>query len=151
MTQELTCVHGKLNSDKYKHLLKEWLPHARERFPDGITRFQQYGYPTLHSESVKDKFMRRHHFEVMEWPPRPPDLNPIENVWLHWSGTFSWIGLIYFYSQLLHCETLCSRVHAAPTSGAHRVRWRLEYILNERTNLIFVSFVWLIAFYSTRK
>ena len=70
-------------------VVKECLPHAKERFPDGIIQFRQDNHCAYNAESVKNWFARCHDIEVMEWSARLPDLNPIESVWLQLSGTFA--------------------------------------------------------------
>ncbi|KAJ5267693.1 transposable element tc3 transposase [Penicillium angulare] len=35
----------------------------------------------VHTANVVKDWLREQPFEVMEWPPHSPDLNPIENLW----------------------------------------------------------------------
>ena len=42
--------------------------------------FQQDNDPT-HKAKITQMYLRQHHVRVLKWPPRSPDLSPIENVW----------------------------------------------------------------------
>ena len=48
-----STVHSKLNVDEYKGFLKEWLPHARERFPDWVIQFQRTVIPLTMQNRLK--------------------------------------------------------------------------------------------------
>ena len=55
--------------------------YARLLYPDGILQFQEDNHPVHTSELIRDWFARRQDIELIDWPRRSPDLNPIENMW----------------------------------------------------------------------
>jgi hypothetical protein len=63
------------------------------------TIFQQDN-AKIHRSYVAQRWFERHGIHVMEWPPRSPDLNPIEPVWRMLKRK-----LYELYPNLLHCGT----------------------------------------------
>ena len=58
-----------------------FLPSIRERFPGQTVRFIQDRSP-IHTAGVISAWFREHpEIEVLPWPPKGADINPIENVW----------------------------------------------------------------------
>jgi len=50
-------------------------------YPDGITHLQQ-DHSCIHdSRVVQERLPRQADVELLDWPPRAPDMNPIENMW----------------------------------------------------------------------
>ena len=56
------------------------LPSVRMLYPDGIIRFQQ-DHSSIHdSRLVQEWLSLQADVELIDWPPRVPHMNPIENM-----------------------------------------------------------------------
>lgn len=81
---ELAEIDGRFNSEKYIELLEEvFLPSVRSYalpFPETIIVMQD-NCPIHTSRVVTRWFQDQNHLEVLPWPSKACDLNPIENVW----------------------------------------------------------------------
>ncbi|KAJ4440503.1 hypothetical protein ANN_08644 [Periplaneta americana] len=71
---------GRLNrSEVYEHILANvMIPSARERYPEGTLFFQQDNHPVHTANRVQRWFTRRLDVDLVDWPPKSPDMNPIE-------------------------------------------------------------------------
>ena len=78
-----TRIHRKFNQQKYQQLLERHMVlYASLLYPDGILQFQQQDNHPVHTSKLnRDLFVRRQDIELIDWPHRSPDLNPIENMW----------------------------------------------------------------------
>jgi hypothetical protein len=57
------------------------VPPARMLYPDGVIQFQQ-DHSSIHDPRVVQKWLSRQaDFELIDCPPRAPDMNPIQNMW----------------------------------------------------------------------
>lgn len=75
-------ICGHLNQGKYRRLLQNhMLLYTRERYPDEIIPFVQDNSPIHTTRPIQNWFAERQDIELIHWPRRSPDLNPIENVW----------------------------------------------------------------------
>ena len=69
-----------------------------------------------HTATVRKDYHRDHGIITMKWPPYPPDLNPIENVWSHMKS--------YIYSRYGDCD-----------EGRQRRRNEIRPIVQEAWNV----------------
>lgn len=75
-------INGRLTSEKYVRILEDiLLPTARARFAPGLIRFVQDRSSIHTSRAVTAWFANHPEFEVLPWPSKGADLNPIENLW----------------------------------------------------------------------
>jgi transposase len=57
------------------------VPSARMLYPKGKIELQQ-DHSSIHDSRVVQKWLSRQaDVELIDWPPRAPDMNPIENMW----------------------------------------------------------------------
>jgi hypothetical protein len=98
---------GQLNGLQYKQILQNvMVPSVRMLRPDGKIHFQQ-GHSTIHdSRVVRERLSLQEDVELIDWPPRGTDMNPIENTWnevkrtMHEPGLSSLPEIILSYGLL---------------------------------------------------
>ena len=75
-------IYGKLNTEKYLEILGDTLlPSIHIRFPRIRVKFIQDKSP-IHGENIiKSWFAYNPDIELLPWPAKGADINPIENVW----------------------------------------------------------------------
>jgi hypothetical protein len=75
-------INGKLNAEKYLEILGDTLlPSIHIRFPRIRVKFIQDKSP-IHGENIiKSWFAYNPDIELLPWPAKGADINPIENVW----------------------------------------------------------------------
>jgi len=73
---------GHLDSFQYQHILQNVvLPSVQMLYPDGIIHFQQ-DHSSIHDSCVVQEWLSlQADVELIDWPLRSPDMNPIENMW----------------------------------------------------------------------
>ena len=75
-------IDGRLTAEKYISILDDvLLPTAWARLGLGPIRFVQFRSPIHTSHAVTAWFADHPEFELLPWPPKEADLNPIENLW----------------------------------------------------------------------
>lgn len=78
----LVTVNGRFDARKYMSIVRQHVIPVMEKFEDdGEPRiFMQDNCPVHKAANVMALFSRQR-FQLLDWPAKSPDLNPIENVW----------------------------------------------------------------------
>ena len=81
----LVEIKGNMNSDSYVNVLvKHFIPWANSlinKYPDEINLIFQQDLASIHTSKYSEWWMKSHSFNILDWAPHSPDLNPIENLW----------------------------------------------------------------------
>lgn len=78
----VTEIPGKMDKETYLKILKSDLADTLDYYGlnHSKTVFMQDNDPK-HKSKLLMEYLEKQVYEVMEWPPNSPDLNPIENMW----------------------------------------------------------------------
>jgi len=73
---------GRLNSLRYIDILDDNLQASRDLFSLGDELIYQQDNAPCHTAGIVTDYFVENQVEIMPWPARSPDLNPIENLWV---------------------------------------------------------------------
>ena len=75
-------IEGHLDGFHYKHISQNvMVPSVRMLYPDSTIQFQQDHYSIHDSCAVEEWLSLQVGVKLADWPPRAPNMNPIENTW----------------------------------------------------------------------
>ena len=78
----LHCIEGHLDGLQYEHIFQDvMVPSVRMLYPKSMIHLQQDHSSIYDSRVVQEWLSRQADVELLDWPPRGPDMNPIENMW----------------------------------------------------------------------
>jgi transposase len=81
---ELAFVTGRQDSTAHCETLSDTLlPFLHEHYltEDGVEAVFQQDNASIHTSRETRRWLEEQDFEIMGWPAKSPDLNPIENLW----------------------------------------------------------------------
>ena len=77
-----TKINGNLNQHLYRDILQDELMQSLGFYGLEVDDFIfQHDNAPSHTGQIPTKWLEDHGFQVLDWPPYSPDLNPIENLW----------------------------------------------------------------------
>ncbi|CAF3669016.1 unnamed protein product [Rotaria socialis] len=83
---ELCEINGRFTSDQYIEVLEEvMIPTVRAiAIPEPEDIYLVQDNSPVHTAAVVKRWFQQHpEIVLINWPPKSPDLNPIENLWAH--------------------------------------------------------------------
>ena len=122
------------------------LPSVRMFYPDGTINFQE-DPSSIHDSRVLQKWLSlQADVELIEWPRRSPDLNPIENMWSEVKRTMqeTWPVLPPRSSDVL--RTIVSDAWNEVASSQYYVRSLIESMTRRMKSVVEAQAFWTSFF-----
>nr|CAH7734211.1 unnamed protein product [Callosobruchus chinensis] len=78
---DLVEINDKMNSQEYVDILENgFIPSYRILYPEGAVNFVQDN-SAVHTAHIVRNYLAQNSYNVIAWPAKSPDLDPIENLW----------------------------------------------------------------------
>jgi len=136
-------IEGHLDGLQYQHILQNvMVPSVRMLCPNGIIHLQQDHSPVHDSCVVQEWLSRQADIELLDWPPRAPDMNSIEKMWSEVKSTMqeTWPVLPPRNSDELW--TLVSNTWDEVASSTHYIRSMMESMTRQMKSVVEAEGFW---------
>jgi hypothetical protein len=143
--EEAGMLHwiGNLDSLQYKHILENVMVlSVRMLYPDGIIQFQQ-DHSSIHDSCVVQEWLSlQADMELIDWPPRAPDMNPIENMWSEVKRTMQETWTVRPHRNSDKLWTLVSEVWDEVASSQRYVELMIESMTRRMKSVVKAQGFW---------